>query len=178
MALDRAVFEGGYSGSTSELVDADVSDGNRGFALHGDVANALDYHLSALLALVMGTAYKARPMHAAVSYNVSAFYCLRKVGQVRAPPAAAAAAAATVARYAEVKLLGRVSVQQMCDAFGIAPLDAPEISGAVALARLESCISEETREAAAFWAALGNGADDRRQETRAQWQWCRWLAWQ
>ena len=56
------------------------------FALHGDVANALDYHLSALLALVMGTAYKARPMHAAVSYNVSAFYCLRKVGQVRAPP--------------------------------------------------------------------------------------------
>ena len=34
MALDRAVFEGGYTDSTSELVDADVSDGNQGFALH------------------------------------------------------------------------------------------------------------------------------------------------
>ena len=34
MALDRAVFEGRYSDSTSALVvDADVADGNRGFAL-------------------------------------------------------------------------------------------------------------------------------------------------
>ena len=41
MALDHAVFEGGYSDSTSALVDADVADGNRGFALHGDVTNAL-----------------------------------------------------------------------------------------------------------------------------------------
>ena len=47
MALDRAVFEGGYSDTTSDLVDADVTDGNRGFALHGDVTNALYYHLRA-----------------------------------------------------------------------------------------------------------------------------------
>ena len=31
MALDRAVFEGRYSDSTTDLVDADVADGNRGF---------------------------------------------------------------------------------------------------------------------------------------------------
>ena len=67
MALDHAVFEGGYSDSTSALVDADVADGNRGFALHGDVANALDYNLRAL-ALVMGTDYKARPMHAHICF--------------------------------------------------------------------------------------------------------------
>ena len=156
MALDRAVFEGGYSGSTSELVDADVSDGNRGFALHGDVANALGYHLWAL-ALVMETEYKARPMHTSVAYDVSAFYRLRKVGHVRPPPAAASAA--TVARYAEVKLLDRIVVRQMCDAFGIAPTDASERGGAAALARLDSCVSEDTGEAVAFWPALGNDAD-------------------
>ena len=155
MALDRAVFEGGYADSTSALVDADVSDGNRGFALHGDVTNALDYHLWAL-ALVMGTEYKARPMHTSASYDVSAFYFLRKVGQTRPPPAAAAAA--TKARYAEVELLGRDSVKQMCDAFDVAPPEASG-TGAVALARLESCVSEETSAAAAFWAALESGAD-------------------
>jgi hypothetical protein len=69
------------------------------------VTNALDYHFWAL-ALVMGTEYKARPMHTSVAYDVSAFYRLRKVGQVRLPQAAASAA--TIARYAEVKLLGRV----------------------------------------------------------------------
>ena len=53
MALDRAVFEGGYADSTSALVEADVANGNRGFALHGDVTSALDYHLWAL-ALVLG----------------------------------------------------------------------------------------------------------------------------
>ena len=72
MALDRAVFEGRYSDSTSALVDADVSDGNRGFALHGDVANCLDYHLWAP-ALVMGTEYKARPVYTSASYDVSSF---------------------------------------------------------------------------------------------------------
>ena len=57
MALDHAVFERRYTDSTTDLVDADVADGNRGFALHGDVANALGYHLWAL-ALVIGTDYK------------------------------------------------------------------------------------------------------------------------
>ena len=47
----------------------------------------------------------------------------------------------------------------MCGAFfGVAPPDAAG-TGAVALARLESCVSEETPAAAAFWAALGGGAD-------------------
>ena len=98
--LDRAVFEGGYSDSTSALVSADVADGNRGFGLYGDVTNGLDYHIWAL-ALVLGTEYKARLMHTSASYDVSTFYSLRKIGQIRLPPAAAAA---TVARYAETKL--------------------------------------------------------------------------
>ena len=46
----------------------------------------------------------------------------------------------------------------MCDAFDITPLDASG-TGAAALARLESYASEETSAAAAFWAALGSGAD-------------------
>ena len=114
MTMNRAVFEGGYSDSTSDLVDADVADGNRGFALHGDVTNALDYHLWSL-ALVMGTEYKARPMHAPLAYDVPAMYRLRKVGQIPPPRPPAADSAATTARYAEVKLLERAAVQQMCD---------------------------------------------------------------
>ena len=93
VALDRAVFEGGYSDSTSDLVSADVANGNRGFALHGDVTNAFDYH-SWALALVLGTEYKARPMHTSASFGVSVFYYLRKVGQIRLPPAAASEATA------------------------------------------------------------------------------------
>ena len=46
----------------------------------------------------------------------------------------------------------------MCDAFGVAPPDAAG-NGAATLARLESCVSEETPAAAAFWAALGGGSD-------------------
>ena len=71
------------------------------------MANGLDYH-SWALALVLGAEYKARPMNTPASYDVSAFYSLRKVGQYRPPPAAAAAA--TVARYEETKLLGRDAV--------------------------------------------------------------------
>ena len=126
MALDRAVFEGGYSDSTSELVDADVSDGNRGIeALHCmEMWRMLWTITCGHWRWSWGPNTRARPMHTSVSYDVSAFYRLRKVGQVRLPPAAAAAAAATVAppRCAEVKLLGRVAVQQMCDAFGIVAL--------------------------------------------------------
>ena len=93
VALDRAVFEGGYSDCTPDLVSADVANGNRGFALHGDVTNAFDYH-SWALALVLGTEYKARPMHTSASFGVSVFYYLRKVGQIRLPPAAASEATA------------------------------------------------------------------------------------
>ena len=53
-------------------MSADVANGNRGFALYGDVTNAFDYHLWAL-ALVLGTEYKARPMHTSASFDVSAF---------------------------------------------------------------------------------------------------------
>ena len=150
VALDRAVFEGGYSDSTSDLVSADVANGNRGFALYGDVTNAFDYHLWAL-ALVLGTEYKARPMHTSASFDVSAFYYLRKVGQIRLPPAAASEA--TKARYAEVRLLGRDAVKQMCSAFGVTPPEAAG-NGSLALARLESSLAEETDTAAAFWSAL------------------------
>ena len=150
VALDRAVFEGGYSDSTSDLVSADVANGNRGFALYGDVTNAFDYHLWAL-ALVLGTEYKARPMHTSASFDVSAFYYLRKVGQIRLPPAAASEA--TKARYAEVRLLGRDAVKQICSAFGVAPPEAAG-NGSLALARLESSLAEETDAAAAFWSAL------------------------
>ena len=81
-------------------------------------------------------------MHTPYSYDVSAFYRLRKVGHVRPPPAAASMA--TAARYADAKLLGRVAVQQMCDAFGIEQSDPSELSGATALARLESRVSEDS----------------------------------
>ena len=114
------------------------------------MANAFDYHLLAL-ALVLGTEYKARPMHTSASFDVSAFYYLRKVGQT-------AATEATAARYAEVKLLSRDPVKQMCDAFDVAPPEASG-TGALALARLESCLAEETDRTAAFWSALGNGSD-------------------
>ena len=69
----------------TDIVNADVANGNRGFELHGDVTNAFDYHLWAL-ALVLGIEYKARPMHTSASFDVSAFYYLRKVGQIRPLP--------------------------------------------------------------------------------------------
>ena len=158
MALDQAVFKefgGSYSDSTSALVEADVFDGNRGFGLYGDVTNGLDYHLWAL-ALVMNTEYKARPMNTTASYDVSAYYTLRKVGQIRLAPAASSEA--TAARYAVTRLLLRDSVRQMCNAFGIT---TPEASGpgALALAQLDSCLLEETDSTAAFWAEITDGPD-------------------
>ena len=77
MALDRAVFEGGYTDSTSELVDADVSDGNRGFALHGDMANALDFGLSLVGA---GVGHGGRIQGASDAY-IGRLRCIR----VRSP---------------------------------------------------------------------------------------------
>ena len=165
MALDRAVFEGHYTDSSPNSPRP-----TRRTAI--EVLHcmemwrmlSLDYHLWAL-SLVMGAEYKAHPMSTSFAYDVSAFNRLRKIGQVRLPPAAASVA--TTARYAEVKLLERVVVQQMCDAFGIAPPDASELSGASTLARLESCVSEDTGEAAAFWSALGDGADNNAKVTIA-----------
>ena len=43
-ALDQAVFEARAKDTTSSLVDADVDQGNGGFALWGDVTDSLDYH--------------------------------------------------------------------------------------------------------------------------------------
>ena len=44
-SLDQLVFEKRTKDSTSVLVDADVAQGNGGFALWGDVTGSLDYHL-------------------------------------------------------------------------------------------------------------------------------------
>ena len=46
----------------------------------------------------------------------------------------------------------------MCGAFNVTPPEASG-TGAVALAQLKSCLAEESDSAAAFWAALGSGAD-------------------
>ena len=65
--LDQLVFGVRSSDSTSALVDADVAQGNGGFALWGDVTDPLDYHLWAL-SLIMGTTYRERPMHSRSAY--------------------------------------------------------------------------------------------------------------
>ena len=91
----------------------DVAQGNGGFALWGDVADSLDYHLWAL-SLIMGTPYRERPMHSRAAYDVTQLRYLRRVGEVQ--PAPYAACAATVQRCSKVKLLKRVYMMQMCDA--------------------------------------------------------------
>ena len=47
-SLDQLVFETRVKDTTSALVDADVAQGNGGFALWGDVTDSLDCHLWAL----------------------------------------------------------------------------------------------------------------------------------
>ena len=100
-ALDRAVFNAPVALTpTIDLVAADVTQGNGGFAMFGDVNDSLDYHLWAL-ALSMGLRYKPRPMHTPDGYDVSSFYSLRQVGGIVAAPAGSPPAITT--RYAQVK---------------------------------------------------------------------------
>ena len=69
-ALDRAVFNAPVALTpTIDLVAADVTQGNGGFAMFGDVNDSLGYHLWAL-ALSMGLRYKPRPMHTPDGYDV------------------------------------------------------------------------------------------------------------
>ena len=93
--------------TTLDLVAADVTQGNGGFAMFGDVDDSLDYHLWAL-ALSMGLRYKPRPMHTSGGYGVSSFYSLRKVGEIVAAPAGSPPA--ITPRYAQVKMLLRPAV--------------------------------------------------------------------
>ena len=56
-ALDALVFDAGIQDSTTALVDADISNGNSGLCVKGDVTNALDYHLL-VLAMLRHTKYQ------------------------------------------------------------------------------------------------------------------------
>ena len=77
-ALDRAAFNSPVALTrTLDLVAADVTQGNGGFTMYGDVNDSLDYHLWAL-ALSMGSRYKPRPVHTSSGYDVSSFYSLRR----------------------------------------------------------------------------------------------------
>ena len=91
-SLDQLVFEARVKDSTSALVDADVAQGNGGFALWGDVTDSLDYHLWAF-SLIMGTPYQERPMHSRSTYDVTQLRYLRRVGTVQPAPHGACALA-------------------------------------------------------------------------------------
>ena len=92
-SLDQLAFEARVKDPTSAFVDADVAQGNGGFALWGDVTDSLDDHLWAL-SLIMGTPYRERPMHSRSAYDVTQLRYLRRVGEVQPAPHAACAATA------------------------------------------------------------------------------------
>ena len=123
--------------------------------MFGDVNDSLDYHLWAL-ALSMGLRYKPRPMHTPGGYDVSSFYSLRQVGEIMAAPAGSPPAITT--RYAQVKMLLRPAVHQMCEAFDIVVPDGSDCQGGIALTVLEDRLSASTPAADTFWRALGDGA--------------------
>ena len=155
-ALDRAVFNVAVPLTpTLDLVAADVTQGNGGFATVGDVNDSLDYHLWAL-ALSMGLRYKSRPMHTPGGYDVSSFYSLRKVGEIMAAPAGSPPA--ITKRYAQVKMLLRPAMHQMCEAFDIVVPDGSDAQSGIALAILEDRLSSQTPASDTFWRALGDGA--------------------
>ena len=100
----------------------------------GDVNDPLDYHLWAL-ALTMGLRYKPRPMHTSGGYDASSFYSLRKIGEIMAAPAGSQPA--TTKRYAQVKMLLRPAMHQMCEAFDILVPGGSDAQSGIALAILE-----------------------------------------
>ena len=148
-SLDQLVFEKRTKDSTSVLVDADVAQGNGGFALWGDVTDSLDYHLWAL-ALIMGTPYQERPMHCRSAYDVTQLRYLRRVGKVQ--PAPHGACAAAVQRCGKVKLLERVFMMQMCDALQLVGPSEDASSSAIdeALRELDEELSSPSAAAVAF----------------------------
>ena len=148
-ALDQAVFEARAKDTTSSLVDADVDQGNGGFALWGDVTDSLDYHLWAL-SLILGTPYRERPMHTRSEYDVTQLRYLRRVGEVQ--PAPSGAGAAEVLRRGKVKILKRVYMIQLCDAFQLVcpGEDAPGTAIDDALLELDIALNSRSPAATAF----------------------------
>ena len=152
-SLDQAVFEARAKDSTSSLVDADVDQGNGGFALWGDVTDSLDYHLWAL-SLILSTPYRERPMHSRSAYDVTQLRYLRRVGEVQ--PAPHGACAAEVLRRGKVKILKRVYMMQMCDAFQLVGPgeDAPGSAIDDALLELDIELNSRSPAATAFRAVM------------------------
>ena len=148
-SLDQAVFEARAKDSTSSLVDADVDQGNGGFALWGDVTDSLDYHLWAL-SLILSTPYRERPMHTRSDYDVTQLRYLRRVGEVQ--PAPSGACTAEVLRRGKVKILKRVYMMQMCDAFQLVGPgeDAPGSAIDDALLELDIELNSRSPAATAF----------------------------
>ena len=152
-SLDQLVFEARAKDSTSALVDADVDQGNGGFALWGDVTDSLDYHLWAL-SLIMSTPYRERPMHSRSAYDVTHLRYLRRVGEVQ--PAPHGACAAAVQRCGKVKLLKRVYMMQMCDALQLVGPGEDASSSAIdeALRELDAELNSRSAAATAFHSAM------------------------
>ena len=148
-SLDQLVFEARAKDSTSALVDADVDQGNGGFALWGDVTDSLDYHLWAL-SLIMSTPYRERPMHSRSAYDVTQLRYLRRVGEVQ--PAPHGACAAAVLRCGKVKILKRVYMMQMCDALQLVGPGEDASSSAIdeALRELDAELNSRSPAATAF----------------------------
>ena len=99
--LDELVFQNNNRDTTAALVAADVSVGNKGYAVYGDCYNTLEDHLWAL-SLILRTGYKVRPMHSLDAFDVSSLYKLRSIGETRAAPIRSPAADA---RFANIKFL-------------------------------------------------------------------------
>ena len=91
--------------------------------------------LKSALALSMGLRYKPRPMHTLGGYDASSFYSLRQVEEIVAAPVGSPPAITT--RHAQVKMLLRPEMHQMCEAFDIAVPDSSDCQGGIALAILE-----------------------------------------
>ena len=89
--------------------------------------------------------------------RASTVYSPRQVGEMVAAPAGSPPA--ITARYAQVKMLLRPAMHQMCEAFDIVVPDGSDCQGGIALAILEDRLSAQTPAADTFWCALGVGAD-------------------
>ena len=88
--------------------------------------------------------------------RASTVYSPRQVGEMVAAPAGSPPA--ITARYAQVKMLLRPAMHQMCEAFDIVVPDGSDCQGGIALAILEDRLSASTPASGTFWRALGDGA--------------------
>lgn len=153
-ALDAMVFDLGIQDSTTALVDADISNGNAGFCTKGDVTNALDYHLW-VLAMLLRTKYRTRPMHCRSAFDVSSLYRMRTLGITIEPPDRSPG---MVRRYASLKFLRRELLWQICEAWGVPhPDHSDDAAGWSALLEVERLVAEDSEASREFWGALGDG---------------------